>query len=99
MQSPPAAVELFRKAVSAGAFLEAEQLLEMYRRDVEASWHAAISDDQRLAIALEVSETFEWARTATLAARSHTQRKLILLRREAAYMPSMRKNELLNLNA
>ena len=98
MQSPTA-VESFRKAVSAGAFLEAEQLLERYRRDVEASWEAATSDDQRLAITMEVSSTLEWARTATLAARSHTQRKLILLRRESAYMPSIRKNEMLNLNA
>jgi len=85
--------------VSAGAFPEAEQLLESYRRDVESSWNAATSDDQRLAIALEVSETFEWARTATLAARSHTQRKLILLRRASAYTPSIRNNEVLNLNA
>jgi hypothetical protein len=99
MQSPRTAVNLFRSAVSAGAFSEAEQFLELYRRDVEASWHAATSDDQRLAIAMEVSEVFEWARTATLSARSHTQRKLILLRREAAYAPSIHKNELLNLNA
>ena len=99
MQSPRTAVDLFRKAVSAGAFAEAEKLLESYRRDVEAAWHAATSDDTRLAIATEVSEVFEWARTATLAARSHTQHKLILLRRERAYTPSIRKNEVLNLNA
>jgi C4-type Zn-finger protein len=99
MQSPSKAVDLFRSAVSAGAFSEAEGLLETYRHDVEASWRAATSEDQRLAIAMEVSEVFEWARTATLAARSHTQRKLILLRRESAYTPSVRKNEVLNLNA
>ena len=99
MQSKSPAVDLFRKAVSAGAFLEAEQLLEMYRRGVEASWNAATSDENRLAIATEVSTTLEWARTATLAARSHTQRKLILLRRESAYTPGPRKNEFLNLDA
>ena len=98
MQSPTA-VELFRKAVSAGAFAEAEQLLEGYRHDVEVSWEATTSDDGRLAIATEVSSTLEWARTATLAARSHTQHKLILLRRESAYTPSIRQNEVLNLNA
>jgi hypothetical protein len=98
MQSPTA-VELFRKAVSAGAFPEAEQLLERYRRDVEVSWEAATSEDQRLTIAKEVSSTLEWARTATLAARSHTQRKLILLRRESAYTPSICKSDMLNLNA
>ncbi len=99
MQSPTKAVDLFRKAVSTGAFLEAEPLLEMYRRDVEASWGAATTDEQRLAIAVEVSSTLEWARTATLAARSHTQHKLILLRRESAYTPSIREQAFLNLNA
>jgi len=92
-------VDLFRSAVSAGAFLEAEPLLERYRRDVEASWKAATSDDQRRAIAREVSSTLEWARTATLAARSHAQHKLILLRRESAYTPSLREKPSLNLNA
>jgi hypothetical protein len=99
MQSPTKAVDLFRKAVSAQAFSEAEQLLETYRRHVEASWHAATSDDQRLAIATEVGDVFEWARTATLVARSHAQHKLILLRRESAYTPSISKNKGLHLEA
>jgi hypothetical protein len=99
MQSPKTAVNLFRSAVSAGAFAEADQLLESYRRDVEASWNAATSDEQRIAIAMEVSEVFEWARTATLVARSHTQRKLILLRRESAYTPGIHGNEVLHLDA
>lgn len=99
MQSPTKAVDSFRKAVSAGAFAEAEQLLEAYRRDVEACWNAATSDDTRLAIVTEVSEVFEWARTATLAARSHTQRKLILLSRESAYTPGRGNTEVLHLDA
>jgi hypothetical protein len=99
MPSPTAAVELFRRAVSAGAFLEAEQLLEIYRREVEASWKAATCDQQRLSIAMEVGGVFEWARTATLAARSHAQHKLILLRRESAYTPSISTNDLLHLDA
>jgi hypothetical protein len=99
MQSPYKAVDSFRKAVSAGAFAEAEQLLEAYRRDVEACWNAAASDDARLAIVTEVSEVFEWARTATLVARSHTQRKLILLSRESAYTPGLGNAEVLHLDA
>ncbi len=99
MQSPRTAVDLFRKAVSAEAFAEAERLLEAYRCDVEACWNAATSDDARLAIATEVSEVFEWARTATLVARSHTQRKLILLSRESAYTPSRGNTEVLHLDA
>src|SRR6185369_12904063 len=99
MQSPRTAANSFRKAVSAGAFAEAEQLLESYRHDVEAAWNAATSDDPRLAIAAEVCDVFEWARTAALAARSHTQRKLILLRRETAYTPGIRNHEVLHLDA
>ena len=99
MPSPKTAVNLVRSAVSAGAFSEAEQFLESYRRDVEVSWSAATSDEQRLVIAMEVSEVFEWARTATLAARSHTQRKLILLSRESAYTPSMHANDVFHLDA
>lgn len=99
MQSLKTAVNRFRNAVAAGAFSEAEQLLESYRREVEASWKAATSDDTRLAIATEVCEVFEWARTATLAARSHTQRKLILLSRECAYAPGIHSNEVLHLDA
>jgi hypothetical protein len=98
MQSPRA-VDLFRNAVSAEEFAEAEQFLEAYRRDVESSWNAATSDEQRLAIATEVSATFEWARTVTLAARSHTQRKLILLSRESAYTPGLCQNAIVRMDA
>ncbi len=99
MPSPFKAVDPFRRAVAAGAFAEAEQLLESYRREVEACWNAATTDEQRLAIAVEVSEVFEWARTATLVARSHTQRKLILLSRESAYTPNLGNTEALHLDA
>jgi len=99
MQSPTKAVDSFRKAVAAGEFGEAEQFLEAYRRDVEACWNAAACDDTRLAIVTEVSEVFEWARTATLAARSHTQRKLILLSRESAYTHNPGNTEVLQLDA
>jgi len=99
MQSKSAAAESFCSAVSAGAFSEAEQLLASYRCDVEASWKASTSAEERHAISTEVNAVLEWARRTTLTARSHTQRKLILLRREAAYTPSAQKDTLLNLDA
>jgi hypothetical protein len=99
MPSPTKAVDSFRKAISAGAFSEAEQFLESYRHEVESSWNAATCDEQRLAIAMEVHTTFEWARITTFAVRSHTQRKLILLSRESAYTPSLSNHEVLHLNA
>jgi hypothetical protein len=78
-------VELLRAAVSSGAYAEAERLLGLYRGEMQAEWHAAASSAQRAAIAAEVSELLEWARTATLAARAHAQRKLIYLSRRRAY--------------
>jgi hypothetical protein len=99
MRSKSAAAESFRSAVSAGAFLEAQQLLELYRHEVEASWKAATSSEERHAISTEVSGVLEWARRTTLSARSHAQRKLILVGREVAYAPSLPKNQLLDVKA
>ncbi len=99
MHSKIAAAELFRGAVSAGAFLEAEQLLELYRREVELTWNTATSAIERRAIAAEVETILEWARRATLSARSHTQRKLILLGREGAYTPLQATSESFDLDA
>lgn len=99
MQSRTAATELFRSAVSAGAFPEAERLLGTYRDEVETSWKAAISGNERRAIESEVNALLAWARAATLSARSHAQGKLILLERENAYNRTNRKKELFALNA
>ena len=82
---PSRTVELLRTAVSSGAYGEADQLLGVYRGEMEANWQAAASPEQRAAIAADVTELLEWARTATLAARSHAQSKLIHLTRRKAY--------------
>ena len=74
-----------RAAVSTGAFREAETLLDTYRAEVEASWHAASSPEQRAAIHAEVTALLRWARNATLASRSHTHAKIIQLSRRRAY--------------
>lgn len=83
MTSPT--VELLRNAVSSGAYPEAERLLGVYRGEMQAEWEAALSPAQRDAIAAEVGELLEWARVATLAARSHAQHKLVYLSRRRAY--------------
>ena len=88
-----------RKAVSTGAFAQAEELLAEYRREVEAAWVAAASAQERQALAAEVNAVLKWAQASTRSQRSHTQRKLILLGRESAYGPSLQKNELLDLDA
>lgn len=99
MPLPLAAAESFRGAVATGAFLEAERLLQIYCREVEDAWNAATSDDERKAIADQVTETLAWARTATLSARSHVQHKLILLNRASAYNGSARNQKTIDRGA
>ena len=82
---PSRTVERLRSAVASGAYLEAEGLLGDYRSEMQAKWEAASSREQRAAIASEVGDLLNWARTATLAARSHAQRKLIHLTCKKAY--------------
>jgi hypothetical protein len=78
-------VELLRRAVSSGDYPGAEGLLGDFRCEMQAKWDAAASADERAAVVAEVGELLDWARTATLAARAHTQRKLIHLTCRKAY--------------
>jgi hypothetical protein len=77
-----------REAVAAGAYGEVERLLVVYRREVEQLWHATSEQAERQAIAQEVTGLLQWARHSILAARAHTQIKLIQFRRQHAYSPS-----------
>jgi hypothetical protein len=82
---PSRTVELLRRAVSTGAYPEAERLLGDFREEMQTRWQAATSAEQRSAIVGEVNDLLEWARTATLAARAHSQRKLIHFTCRRAY--------------
>jgi hypothetical protein len=82
---PPRTVERIRAAVSSGSFAEADRLLGVFRAEMQTNWEAATSPEERARIAADVNSLLEWARTATLAARSHAQRKLIHLTRRNAY--------------
>jgi hypothetical protein len=77
-----------RAAVASGAYGEVERLLELYRNEVEQLWHATPEQAQRQAIAQEVTSLLRWSRHAILAARAHTQTKLIQFHRQRAYAPS-----------
>jgi hypothetical protein len=99
MQSQTAVVDLFRRAVSGGAFAEAEQLLGQYRQEVVASWHAAAGASERHAIAADVAALLEWARVTTLSARTHAQGKLVLLDRQSVYAHGVRKDQRFSLDA
>ena len=76
-----------RAAVASGSYGEVDRLLDVYRREVEQEWHAAAAEE-RQAIAREVTGVLQWARHTILAARSHTQSKLIQFRRQHAYAPA-----------
>jgi hypothetical protein len=78
-------VESLRNAVSSGAYQEAERLLGVYRGEMQARWEAAGTPEERSDVMEEVRDLLGWARTATLAGRAHTQRKLILLTCKKAY--------------
>jgi hypothetical protein len=84
-RSPSRTVELLRRAVSSGAYPEAERLLGDFREEMQARWQAATSAAERATVAAEVGDLLEWARTATLAGRAHAQRKLIHLTCKKAY--------------
>ena len=60
-------------------------MLGDFRMEMQASWEAAASAEERAALAQEVSELLDWAQTATRAGRSHAQHKLIQLTRKTAY--------------
>ena len=92
--------ERLRLAVTARAYWEVDQVLAVYRRDVEACWKAAASAVDRREIATEVTGLLQWTRHSILAARSHTQRKLQHLSRQGAYVASgARRVEQLDLDA
>ena len=86
-------------AVLRGAYGEVESLLDAFRREVEASWKAAGSDQERRTIATETTELLRWARETILATRSHTQLRLIRFNRQRAYVGSPRKTDRLDLDA
>jgi hypothetical protein len=84
MTSPT--VELLRNAVVAGDYRAMERFLDLYRSEVETSWKAATSPEERRSISTEATGLLEWTRQTILAARAHTQRKLIHLTRQSAYV-------------
>jgi hypothetical protein len=80
-----ATAERLRAAVSTGNYRLVDQLLDVYRQEVETSWKSALTPEQRRAISSEVTALLGWARHAILAARAHAQGKLLQFNRRSAY--------------
>lgn len=81
-----------RAAVNSRDYREVDQLLDVFRGEVEACWNEAATSEERRTIAIEVTSLLQWARTAAFVARSHTQGKLIQLARRSAYARADSRN-------
>jgi hypothetical protein len=77
--------ERLRAAVSTGNYRLLDQLLDVYRMEVEASWKAAATAEQRREISSDVTALLGWARHAILVSRAHAQGKLLQFKRRNAY--------------
>ena len=95
----PRTPELLRSAIESGAYAEAERLLAIYRDEMQAMWEAAGSVALRESVAAEVHHLLAWARSTTLAGRSHMQNKLICISRHASYAGVLRHPDQLELDA
>ena len=72
-------------AIQSGAWSTAQELLAAFRAEVEMSWRAAATEQERRAIADNVTGFLEWARAMTIVSREHAQTRLNRLNRRHAY--------------
>jgi hypothetical protein len=72
-------------AIQSGAWSTAQELLATFRLEVEASWRAAATEEERRAISQNVTGFLQWARAMTITSREHTQDRLNRLNRRHAY--------------
>src|SRR5438105_14625455 len=72
-------------AIQSGAWSTAQELLAAFRAEVEASWRAAATEQERRAIAENVTSFLQWARAMTITSRGHPQTRLNRLNRRNAY--------------
>ena len=72
-------------AIQFGAWSTAQELLEAFRLEVEASWRSAASEQERRAISESVTGFLQWARAMTITSREHSQTRLNRLNRRNAY--------------
>ena len=81
----PKTSDQLHAAIQRGAWSTAQDLLAEFRLEVEASWRAAASEQERRALSQNVSSFLQWARAMTLTSREHAQSRLNRLNRRHAY--------------
>ena len=72
-------------AIQSGAWSTAQELLAAFRLEVETSWQAAATEQERRAISENVTGFLQWARAMTITSREHAQDRLNRLNRRHAY--------------
>ena len=81
----PKTADRLHAAIQTGAWSTAQELLASFRLEVEASWLAAATEQERRAISQDVTGFLQWARAMTITSRAHTQTHLSRLERRHAY--------------
>lgn len=81
----PKTADRLHTAIQTGAWSTAQELLSSFRLEVEASWRAAATEQERRAISQNVTGFLQWARAMTLTSRAHTRAQLSRLDRRHAY--------------
>jgi len=72
-------------AIRSGSWSTAQELLGVFRLEVEASWRAAASEQERRVISENVTGFLQWARAMTITSREHARTRLNGLQRRHAY--------------
>jgi len=72
-------------AIQTGACSTGQELLTAFRAEVETSWQAAATEQERRAISHSVTGLLQWARAMTITSREHAQTRLNRLNRRNAY--------------
>ena len=86
-------------AIQSGAWSTAQELLAAFRLEVEASWRAAATEEERRAISQNVTGFLQWARAMTVTSRAHAQADLSRLNRRHAYAEPNSSNSNVGLDA
>src|SRR3954469_11615896 len=83
--APRRTSDQLHSAIQNGAWSTAQELLAAFRLEVEMSWRAAATDQERRAISENVTGFLQWARVMTITSREHAQDRLNRLNRRHAY--------------
>jgi hypothetical protein len=83
--APRRTSDQLHSAIQNGAWSTAQELLAAFRLEVETSWRAAATEQERRAISENVTGFLQWARAMTITSREHASDRLNRLSRRHAY--------------